>query len=808
MPFTGSVHSMVSYGRGKLPPALVGFSPLSIPGLQMWFDTSDASYSVSGNTVTSWMNKAGKTDATVGSGTISINQATLNGKTSMRFPAGSNYFSVSNITYTTSFRNTFFVAKFPNAGFHSLMSDAGITNAIAATPTANYYGDIEVNYPGRNGLVAATVSGFFNTSCVLSLCTSTGNQGIWVTGNSQTITTNNLTTTFFQTGTTTVVLGPGGPAGAVAGDNIDMWEFIEYDGIMTTTQRQKVEGYLAWKWGIQANLPSGHPYYSAKPMVSVSYYLATVPGLKLWLDGSDSTTLAFSSGSNISTWSDKSGNAYDATQFWTTSTVYNSSLQSVQFTDSTSGMKCSVPTGVFPSSVSLFVVYKKTGANNTYETLVNRINNSTFNPSPWELRNDSVMLGDGSTNYTVQTSSWNIRSGTSTTLLNFTLTSAQFYEYINGSSTYSCTPPSYGDSVATSITLGTRMNKDTQFTGNMHEVIIFNTSLTTTKRQQVEGYLAWKWGLQTSLPSAHPYYGAAPSGAPEFNGLVTTLATGFYRPRSIITLSTGNLLVFDETYKFYLVTPAGVVTTVAGGNGYSANGTGTNAGVGVSCLVPLSDGNVAFTDYQSKSVRLMTYPGGVITTLAGSGTEATTNGTGTNASFRSPTAVAELKDGNLVVVESGGVRIVTRAGVVTTLVSGINGGSAVGVLPNGNIVRGSGNQVLITTYPGGVSTVLAGGGSGVGTDGVGTNATFSDALGLKFTSTGMIIVADRYNSKIRMVNPTTGVVTTVAGTGSNGSSDGVGTNASFNNPLDATYSSTTNTIYVADTYNHIIRAIT
>jgi hypothetical protein len=230
--------------------------------------------------------------------------------------------------------------------------------------------------------------------------------------------------------------------------------------------------------------------------------------------------------------------------------------------------------------------------------------------------------------------------------------------------------------------------------------------------------------------------------------------------------------------------------------------------LGISGLVSLSDGNVAFTDYQSKSVRLMTYPGGVITTLAGSGTEATTNGTGTNASFRSPTAVAELKDGNLVVLETGGVRIVTRAGVVTTLVSGINGGNEVCVLPNGNIVRGTGSQVLITTYPGGVSTVLAGGGSGVATDGVGTNATFNDTYGMKLTSTGMIIVADRFNSKIRMVNPTTGVVTTVAGTGSNGSSNGVGTNASFNNPLGATYSSTTNTIYVSDTYNHIIRAIT
>jgi hypothetical protein len=34
--------------------------------------------------------------------------------------------------------------------------------------------------------------------------------------------------------------------------------------------------------------------------------------------------------------------------------------------------------------------------------------------------------------------------------------------------------------------------------------------LTTTQRQQVEGYLAWKWGLQTALPTTHPYYKVRP----------------------------------------------------------------------------------------------------------------------------------------------------------------------------------------------------------------------------------------------------------------------------------------------------------
>jgi hypothetical protein len=49
------------------------------------------------------------------------------------------------------------------------------------------------------------------------------------------------------------------------------------------------------------------------------------------------------------------------------------------------------------------------------------------------------------------------------------------------------------------------------WTGDLAEVITFSTDLTTTNRQKVEGYLAWKWGLQSTLPSNHPYRNTAPS---------------------------------------------------------------------------------------------------------------------------------------------------------------------------------------------------------------------------------------------------------------------------------------------------------
>jgi hypothetical protein len=45
-----------------------------------------------------------------------------------------------------------------------------------------------------------------------------------------------------------------------------------------------------------------------------------------------------------------------------------------------------------------------------------------------------------------------------------------------------------------------------KYTGLVGEVIVYNSALSTAQRQQVEGYLAWKWGIQQSLPSSsHPY---------------------------------------------------------------------------------------------------------------------------------------------------------------------------------------------------------------------------------------------------------------------------------------------------------------
>ena len=62
----------------------------------------------------------------------------------------------------------------------------------------------------------------------------------------------------------------------------------------------------------------------------------------------------------------------------------------------------------------------------------------------------------------------------------------------------------------TGYSLGNYAGNQQFWNGYIAEIVVFNTVLTTDNRQTLEGYLAWKWGVQATLPSTHPYYSSAP----------------------------------------------------------------------------------------------------------------------------------------------------------------------------------------------------------------------------------------------------------------------------------------------------------
>jgi len=235
-------------------------------------------------------------------------------------------------------------------------------------------------------------------------------------------------------------------------------------------------------------------------------------------------------------------------------------------------------------------------------------------------------------------------------------------------------------------------------------------------------------------------------------------------------------------------------------------------------------GTVYISDTWNHRIRLIT-PSGVVSFLAGSGSPAFSNGTGASASFSYPAQIAVDINGNAYVADTNNqrIRMITLAGVVTTFAgSGTQtstdgtGGSATFNTPvgltiskdntrlfvteaNGNRIR----QIVISTA---VVTTIAGNGTSGATDGVGTNATFGFPIGIAPDPFGNLYVSDPTAHRVRKINISSGVVTTFAGS-SLGTANGTGTNAQFNYPTGVTCDENGN-VFVAEADTPRIRKIT
>jgi hypothetical protein len=316
----------------------------------------------------------------------------------------------------------------------------------------------------------------------------------------------------------------------------------------------------------------------------------------------------------------------------------------------------------------------------------------------------------------------------------------------------------------------------------------------------------------------------------------TGTAASFNQPYGVAVIPSSGLIVMAEwsNHRIRLVdTTTGAVTTLAGsGSAAFADGSGTAASFkqpsGVA-LIP-SSGLIVVGDFGNHRIRLVNLTSGAVTTLAGSGSAAFADGTGTAASFNFPLGVAVIPSSSLIVVADNSnhrVRLVNpTSGVVTTLAgSGVaafadgtgagasfNYPAAVTVIPSSGliVVSESYNHCIRLVAPAtGTVTTLAGSGTAAFADGTGAAAKFNFPSGVAvIPSSGLVVVGDYDNNRIRLVDPNTGVVTTLAGSGSTAFADGTGAAASFSRPWGVAVIPSSGVIVVTDHWNHRLRLVT
>lgn len=248
-------------------PAPPPFVPTTLTNLSLWLDGADPAATGSvpsdGSTLSTWVDKSGNSrNLITRSGTVTWNTNSVR--------LNSSYMSVLTPVDLSS-ASFFLVMASPvsvsNQSVFSAIPDTandwssldGIGHFIDNNDGVRIYG---ISAVGQYAPIAAT--GSTSPFCLSTICTSSGSITSRRNGGTPSSGTHNPRTNTAQG------FGIGASwAGKSSVNTIiskaHIYEIVVYNTSLTSSQREQLEGYLAWKWNLQATLPVNHPYYTAKP---------------------------------------------------------------------------------------------------------------------------------------------------------------------------------------------------------------------------------------------------------------------------------------------------------------------------------------------------------------------------------------------------------------------------------------------------------------------------------------------------------------------------------------------------------------
>jgi len=559
------------------------FKPTDITGCRLWLDGNDPSATgilpSDTSVVSIWVDKSG-----LGNNASQVNSPTYAlSQKAVYFTGSSQYFTLPDGTFPTgnSSYSYFMITTFTNLGpnWSGVLGGGGYgaTSADTIAFRTNGAGGGFQHYWWGNDLASSYT---FATNQIVSI------EGQYTSGGIRNLTQNftNVTSgtpgTHYQAATNNTI----GRTWSVGNEYMKGYihEIICYSNALTTTEQQQLQGYLAQKWNLKANLPQGHPGLKGiiTPSLPVNLFIryeypttftpTQITGCALWLDAADATTVTGTT--NVTAVRDKSPNGVvlsNATGYSYPNNSFNGTYPSFYCANgySTGSSATLGYNAAFALTMpfSMFFVGIQTNTG-TYGDLcdaapasagANRIYTLTAGLA-FESR-----IGTGATSVTQNNFIFNAA---------YTAGASASVAWLNGVSYVTGTVAQF---TCSGITVANRFSLNESFPGHICEVIAYNTSLTQAQRQQVEGYLAAKWGLQANLGVSHPYKSVSPSitnpiGVSRPATLPARSIAIYATARPLVYVATNILLNLDTT-----TYTSGSTWTATVGNNYIVTGTVT-----------------------------------------------------------------------------------------------------------------------------------------------------------------------------------------------------------------------------------------
>lgn len=507
------------------------FQPTLIQNCSLWLDSQDTTVFYTDSSLTTpatpglsigcWVDKSSSKNNAIQNNTSPINQQPIYGQNAVVFnKTNTNVLLLPDNTIPSgNSPYSIYIVLTPNSPDQDIVLSCGTPgeeNTVSySTYTLMGISSSTFTNTSSANLLSGGIAIQGGTTLIEIIYTIDSNRSIYQNGN---LVISGVTSGL-TTGSSYNYLGAGVLQGLYSSCMIH--EVVVFRDASTEDLRQKMEAYLTWKWTLQKALPLTHPYFNntiyayphfpkgpvprgmirlttpleptiPKLLVTVNFQPTVYSGCICWLDGADSRTVTQSNGL-VTQWHDKSGLGVVATAEG--SLIYQN--RGITFSNSAF---FNLPDGCLPagdSEYTYFIIFTYTDSSSygallsggTYiedNAFILRANGAGNIRESWWLH-DIQANTPYIANKINMVETWYRSGATRNILLNC------------GGYNYDTTYPGRSQTTTTNY-LG-KSYDDEFLTGNLYEIIIYNRSLTTKERTQVEGYLAWKWKINNYLPA-------------------------------------------------------------------------------------------------------------------------------------------------------------------------------------------------------------------------------------------------------------------------------------------------------------------